>query len=178
MNRIEAKRAIMVVSGPAHVSVITREGEVLLTEQLTPGRHKGKDYIKFMPSGSHLALDGDVTPLLAPSRLYPVPYGAGAFESGANPDFKVTSATRQAREMAILMDRLTAKDTVLDRKLAALNGAAKRKGKGLEVAKEEDVDLIDDDDDAAKDQQNADNKPDASETKPDKPVKAGKGKDE
>ena len=177
MNRIEAKRAIIVVSGEARLSVVTREGEVLLTELLTPGRHKGKDYIKFMPSGSHLALDGDATPLLAPSRLYPAPYGAGAFESGANPDFKVTSATRQARELDLLMKRLTDKDTVLDRKIAALNGAAKRKGKALEVAKEEDIDVIDDDD-VAKDQQNADNEPDASETKPDKPVKAGKGKDE
>lgn len=45
-------------------------------------------------------------------------FGSVAFESGANPDFVVTSATRNAREMELLVNSLRVKDRLLERRIA------------------------------------------------------------
>lgn len=57
------------------------------------------------------------------NRLQSMPYGEGEFDSGANPDFQVTSATRNAREMASLMGKLAFQSKLLDRKLQAVDTA-------------------------------------------------------
>lgn len=59
-----------------------------------------------------------------PSRLSPIPYGDGQFDSGANPDFQVTSATRNAREMERLLRTVRSQSTLLDRKLRAVDAVA------------------------------------------------------
>lgn len=76
------------------------------------------------------------------NRLQPMSYGEGQFDSGANPDFQVTSATRNAREMASLMGKLSFQSKLLDRKLQAVDTA-------LASRKEADPVLIEPADDPA-----------------------------
>ena len=59
------------------------------------------------------------------SRLATMSYGEGQFDSGANPDFKVTSASRAAREMDRLLQTLAAKSDSLDKKMRGLLAAQK-----------------------------------------------------
>lgn len=53
------------------------------------------------------------------------------YESGANPDFTVTSATRYERELALTMKKLTMKTDLLDKKLMAVDELANKKGEKL-----------------------------------------------
>lgn len=46
-----------------------------------------------------------------------------AFDSGANPDFQVTSATRNAREMQRMLHELNLKSRLIDRRMAGLDTA-------------------------------------------------------
>ena len=58
------------------------------------------------------------------SRLKPMPYGEGEFDSGANPDFQETSASRNEREMKLLLSNLSAKSNLVEKRLAHLDKAA------------------------------------------------------
>lgn len=52
-------------------------------------------------------------------RLQRMNFGSVARQSGANPDFKVTSATRNERELKLMLTRLNKRSDLLERKLAA-----------------------------------------------------------
>lgn len=76
------------------------------------------------------------------ARLSPMSYGEGAHESGANPDFQVTSASRAAREMDRLLQTLSARSDSLDRKMKALQAADDLRQRAAAVIAQPDPVLI------------------------------------
>lgn len=69
-------------------------------------------------------------------------YGEGSHETGANPDFVVTSADRYQRELDRKLKELSVKTDFLTKNINRTKTMAKHTGKGVEIAKEEDVEVI------------------------------------
>ncbi len=145
----DAKRSVLLVGlNGGEVSVISADGEIIATEGVTAGRHKCSSWVPFMSNeGDELSFSGDVVPMVPNGgRVRPMAYGPGQFESGANPDFVVTSADRMARELDHKIRGLDQTAKKVEARIAQLNNLAERAKTPVEVAKEEKVDVIDDDD--------------------------------
>lgn len=144
-----AKRAVLMVGlSGGSVSIVSADGEVIATEGLTPGRHKCDLWVPFMSSeGDKLTFEGDVSPMVpSGNRVRRMAYGAGSHDSGANPDFTVTSADRMARELDLKVRSMNNTADKIERRLAQINELAKRTNTDVQVAKGEETDVVDNDD--------------------------------
>lgn len=149
MDVKNAKRALVMVGlKGGSVSVISAEGEVIATEGLQPGRYRCNQWVPFMSApGDSLQFEGEATPLVPNGgRVRAIKYGPGSHETGANPDFVVTSADRFQRELDHKLKMLTLKTDYLTKNINRANALSKHTGQGVAVAKEEDIDLVDDND--------------------------------
>lgn len=68
------------------------------------------------------------------NRLKVMRHDEVAFDSGANPDFQVTSATRNAQNMQRLMQNLALQSKALDKRMAALDSANALRQQAREAA--------------------------------------------
>lgn len=137
-----ASRAILLVGlKGGSVTVTNRDGEAIATEGLTPGRHKCALWVPFMTSeGDTLTFSGDVSPMVpSGGRVRPIPYGPGSHETGANPDFVVTSASRNARELDRKLAMLDQKQDRLEKQLKKAQSISRHTGREIEVAIAEDI---------------------------------------
>lgn len=116
----EMRNAIVMVAGAATLTCIDPDGEIQWAEGLNVGRYPLSDWLPFMAEGSELEVSGAASILIQTPRVYRVRYGEGSHASGANPEFVVTSASRNEREMQRTLRMLTTKSETLDRKLAAM----------------------------------------------------------
>jgi hypothetical protein len=126
MQRNEMKNStLMVATTGATLSGVSPDGEILWTEGLVIGRHRVSQWLPFLGPKDTLTVDGDAT-MLSPTvtRLKSMPYGEGSRNSGANPDFQVTSASRHERELGLMMKRMASNSDKLEKRLAYLNSAA------------------------------------------------------
>lgn len=148
MNYYDLPNATLIVAKDgATVSCISPEGEVLWAEGLRMGRHDAAQWLPLMGPNDTLSLGGAVTALVRePVRLRSQSMGDAATESGANPDFVVTSASRHERELDRKLNIITQRSDVLERRIASINKLAELKAVPVEVAKGEDVEVIDKDD--------------------------------
>lgn len=149
MDRINAKHAICMVGvNGGSVSVVSPDGEVIANEGLQPGRYRCSDWLPFMSApGDRLEFEGDASPLVpGGGRVNRIPYGPGAYDTGANPDFVVSSADRFQRELDRKVRMVSAKTDFLMKNINRANSLAKHTGKNMEIAKEEDAHVVDDDD--------------------------------
>lgn len=149
MDVKNAKRAICMVGlEGGSVSVVSAEGEVIATEGLQPGRYRCSEWVPFMSApGDSLQFEGQASPLVPNGgRVRAMKYGPGSHDTGANPDFVVTSADRFQRELDRKLKELSAKTDYLTKNINRANSIAKHTGQNVEVAKEEDTQVVDDDD--------------------------------
>lgn len=87
---------------------LVEDGELLATFACPAGRSDASLYLALVDAGQQLVA-GDGVVIFEPKRNITIQhYGARAYETSANPDFQVTNATRQAREMEIRFQRLEA----------------------------------------------------------------------
>lgn len=82
-----------------------RDGEVLVSIDIPPGTHSAREYAKLLPEGAEMQASGGLVALRPASRIFVEPYGPGATDSGANPDFQPTSASRLERQMRLTLAR-------------------------------------------------------------------------
>ena len=87
---------------------VVHDGEVMATIWVPPGRVSATDYLDFVPQGAELQVGRDLVALQPRSRSGIQPFGKGSHDSGANPDFKPTSASRVEREMRLMMSKMQA----------------------------------------------------------------------
>lgn len=104
------KRTDFLVSASGGTIAYSVEGEVLFAVAVPPGRVPAAEYFDMIPGDgngeAHLS-EGLVA--LAPRSIGGIqPYGPGSHETGANPDFQPTSATRFEREMRVMVAKLQA----------------------------------------------------------------------
>lgn len=97
-----------------------RDGEVLLSVAVPPGRVRAAPYFDLAPEGAEIHPGKDLK-LVEPRSAYGVQdYGPGRYETGANPDFQPTSADRMQRQLRHLVAQMAATSKRLDAREAAL----------------------------------------------------------
>lgn len=136
LTRTQMKFSSLMVSGLSAINCTDPDGVVLWSEPLHVGRHKLAQWLPFLPEDAICEIEGDVYVVTPQNRLYAVPYGEGSHDTGANPDFVVTSASRYERELKLTMDRLNKRSDLLDRKLSAMEGARSMRAEAARAAAE------------------------------------------
>lgn len=140
MTTINKTTKFIVGASGGEVSAITAEGEIVWTLPLSGGLYPAKTYLDLLQDGQTLDVSSTVHCVTAPDRLRPQKMD-NATESGANPDFVVTSATRFQRELELKLAKLDQTAAKYERRMASLDDLARRAPK---AAQEEPLDLVDD----------------------------------
>jgi hypothetical protein len=85
-----------------------QDGEILASVAVPAGRVQAREYVDLCPFGAEIhAAEG--LAVVQPRRLGGrQSYGEGSHETGANPDFRPTSASRFEMEMRLQMKQLQA----------------------------------------------------------------------
>lgn len=125
-------------------------GEIALVDQfdkaemkigLTSGIHQGKDILKDLPSNWEVKAGPGVNILVANfQRATPMTMGHRSTQSGANPDYRPSSAATQEKRLRMMMDKIDRKADRLDQRLRSLDNLAKRQAQHSE----DDLKVIDD----------------------------------
>jgi len=112
MKREDLNVVTLMVSGAASLLQINDDtGELVDAVPLPLGIQRGRQFLPFVQT-QEFRLDGQVVAYRKPETCRRMNYGEGFSDTGANPDFVVTSASRMQRE--------------LDRKVALLSKKAER----------------------------------------------------
>lgn len=87
------------------------DGEVLLSVAIPPGRIPAVDYLDLCPDGAVIEISAGLV-VMEPRRtpIAPMGFGEQARQSGANPDFQPTSASRLEKQMRVQMAQMQADD--------------------------------------------------------------------
>lgn len=118
MEQISAKAVVLSEKGGSLHFV--RDGEVLASVAIPAGRVSLRPYAELAPEGASIALDPGLVPLQPRKRGRAQKYGKGSHESGANPDFRPTSASRLEKEMRLTMAKMQATQRSVEARLRAL----------------------------------------------------------
>lgn len=99
---------------------VVRDGEVLFSVNVPAGVVAARDYLALVPDGARLEIASGLVAMDPHHRVMVQPYGPGATDSGANPDFQPTSASRMEREMRVTLNRMKAATDRVERRERAL----------------------------------------------------------
>lgn len=113
-------RSTIIAEAPTALGVLSAEGELLFKIPLAAGVHPALAVLGLVPPGCSLDPDDNIV-ILDPKPGYGVqPYGKGSHESGANPDFQPTSASRLEKQMRLAVAEMQATTARLDAREKAL----------------------------------------------------------
>jgi len=87
---------------------VAPDGELLASVAVPPGRVAARDYLELLPLGAAVEVSKGLAVVDPRSWLGVQHYGEGSHDSGANPDFRPTSASRNEREMRLTLARMQA----------------------------------------------------------------------
>lgn len=119
--RITSKTCFISADGGVVDFVDDASGEVLGSVSIPPGRISARAYLDLAPRGSSLHVSKGLIAVSPKPWAFSQDYGPGSHESGANPDFQPTSATRFERQMRFSMARLQALDNRIMARAKALD---------------------------------------------------------
>lgn len=97
-----------------------QDGEVLGSLPVQPGQTPARDILALAGPGVDIVLKGDIFVVNPRSWAGKQPYGEGSHDSGANPDYQPTSATRMEREMRLMLGRMQAATSRVEARERAL----------------------------------------------------------
>jgi hypothetical protein len=104
----EINRESVFVSASGGILDFVQDGEILASVAVPPGRISARDYVDLLPFGAELQVAEGLA-VVQPRRIGGrQSYGAGKYETGANPDFVPTSSSRFEAEMRLQMRQLQA----------------------------------------------------------------------
>lgn len=126
MQHINKTAMLLVGTKGGEITAINPDGVVAWSVGLTQGIHKAATYVAMLGAGDSLRTSGSVTVKARQDRLKRQDFGDLATESGANPDFTVTSADRMARELQRKLNGIDQTSRKLERRLATLDAIEKR----------------------------------------------------
>lgn len=124
MSKMTNTTTILVGLAGGEISAVTEHGEITWSLGLVGGKYLVSDYLPLLGFGETLNSSGAVTFVTPTSRLQVDNFGALSVETGANPDFVVTSATRMQREMELTLDRLNQTSAKAERAAARYEALA------------------------------------------------------
>ena len=102
---ISQNASIVSAKGGA-IEYVTEAGEVLLAVAVPAGVVPVRQYLDLCPDGAQVVLSDGLVVLEPRSGYGAIPYGEGAFDSGANPDYQPSDADRMQREMRLTLSRM------------------------------------------------------------------------
>lgn len=113
-------KSLLVSSSGGVIDYVTPDGEILLSVAVPAGRVAAREYLELCPDGALLEISSGL--FVVPPRQWAgvQTYGDGSHDTGANPDFAPTSASRMEREMRVTLSRLQAHTQRLDAREKAL----------------------------------------------------------
>lgn len=124
MHEITAHTVFVSMDG-GYLDVISTEGELLFQIAVPAGRVRASQYLDLVPEGARLEVSVGVYAFQPPARVGGkggvMDFGEGSHDSGANPDFVPTNATRLELETRQRLAHLTKLGTTLERRMKALD---------------------------------------------------------
>jgi len=116
-------RSFLVSSQGGTLDYVAPDGEILFSVAVPPGRVAAREYLDLVPEGCWVEVSSGLA-VVNPRHGYGVQsYGPGSHDSGANPDFRPTSASRFENEMRLTLNKIqaqTARIEARERALAAI----------------------------------------------------------
>lgn len=101
-----------------------RDGEVLASVAVPAGRVAAAEYLDLCPEGAELEISHGLA-VMEPRRVTrsgTQHYGERAYDTGANPDFQPTSASRLEQQLRLDMRKLQAESSRVSAMVKALQG--------------------------------------------------------
>ncbi|MBW7921366.1 MAG: hypothetical protein H3C51_04615 [Rubellimicrobium sp.] len=116
----EVTRNTTLVSKDGGFLDVVLDGEVVMTVAVPPGAVRAAPYLDLLPDGATFEVSEGLVAVAPRHRVMVQPYGPGATDSGANPDYQPTSASRLEREMRVTLNRMKAATDRVERRERAL----------------------------------------------------------
>lgn len=121
MQELNAKSVIVSAKGGTLDYVSTNDGEHLFSVAVPPGKVPAREYLDLLPPGAEIQV-ADGLAVINPRSWYGVQaYGAGSHDTGANPDFAPTSASRMEKEMRLTLNKMQAATARIEAREKALS---------------------------------------------------------
>lgn len=105
------------------LDMVSSEGEVVASIYIPPGRIRASQYTDLVPEGGHLEVAEGIV-AFHPRSGVTTQRGRDYYESGANPDFQATNATRDARALRVAVARMHAATNKLEARARSLERLA------------------------------------------------------
>lgn len=102
------------------LDIVSGDGELLAAVAVPAGRVSALPYLELVPIGASLQVSEGLALIQRPHRIGIQRYGEGSHDSGANPHYRPTSASRFEREIRVTISRLQAQEKRVDSRLKAL----------------------------------------------------------
>lgn len=102
------RNSVLFSAAGGSLDFVSGDGEVLASVPVPAGRTRAAEYLDLVPEGASIEVGAGVTVLQPRLSVGIQPYGGGSHDSGANPDFQPTLASRMEREMRLTMARMQA----------------------------------------------------------------------
>lgn len=113
-------RSFLVSSQGGTLDYVAPDGEILFSVAVPPGRVTAREYLDLVPEGCGVEVSSGLA-VVNPRHGYGVQsYGPGSHDSGANPDFRPTSASRFENEMRLTLSKIQAQTARLEARERAL----------------------------------------------------------
>lgn len=113
-------RSFLVSAKGGTLDYVAPDGEILFSVAVPPGRVSAREYLELLPEGCEIQI-ADGLAVVNPRHGYGVQsYGEGSHDSGANPDFRPTSASRFENEMRLTLNKIQAQTARLEARERAL----------------------------------------------------------
>lgn len=115
-------RAFLCSASGGTLDYVSPQGEVLFSVFVPAGRISAREYLDLVPDGCTVEVSDGLAVVMPRSNVGIQPYGAGSHDSGANPDFKPTSASRMESEMRLSINRMNQASQRLEARARAFEG--------------------------------------------------------
>lgn len=121
MREVIDRKTLFVSDGGGTLDFVSDDGEVLASVAVPAGRVSALPYLDLVPLGATLQVASGVAVIRPPHRIGIQKYGDGSHDSGANPDYRPTAASRMEKEMRLTLSRIQNSEKRVDAKLKALS---------------------------------------------------------
>lgn len=113
-------RSFLVSAHGGTLDYVSPYGEILYSVAVPPGRIPAREYLDLVPEGGRIEVADGLAVVNPRSWAGVQPYGAGSHDTGANPDFRPTSASRMEMEMRLTLNKMQAATSRIEARERAL----------------------------------------------------------
>lgn len=139
--------SVFVSAAGGVLDFVSEDGELLLAVAIPPGRVRASQYLALCPPGGRPEISEGVALVEPRAWGERQKYGPGSHDSGANPDFRPTSATRLEKEMRFTLSRMQAATSRIEARERALSRVERMPTRSAPV--EPDVPVIESEEESA-----------------------------